>query len=87
MDFVAVMLFTQQVSNLECLFFFWLILILDFVLIKSQSGVGYKSVPYKKSMQRCFQPSKNEEITLPREFIFVLIVKEVQSKVGGWEKI
>ena len=38
-------------------------------------------------MQRCFQPSKNEEITLRREFIFVVIVKEVQSKVGGWEKI
>ena len=39
MDFVAVMLFTQQVSHLESLLLFQ---------IKSQPGVAYKSVDYKK---------------------------------------
>ena len=33
MDFVAVMLFSQQVFHLECLLFFW---------TKSQPGVAYK---------------------------------------------
>ena len=47
------------------LFLFW---------IKSQLGVTYKSVAYKKSMKRCFiWSSKNEEITISHEFIFVFI--------------
>ena len=40
MDFVAVVLFTQQVFHLECLLLFQ---------IKSQPRVAYKSVDYKKS--------------------------------------
>ena len=55
MDFVAVMLFTEQVFYLECLFYFWLLLIvkdcyLRFLLfwIKFQPGVAYKSFVYKK---------------------------------------
>ena len=43
MDFVAVMLFTQQVFRLECLLLF---------RVKSQPGVAYESVVYKKSIQR-----------------------------------
>ena len=39
MDFVAVMLFTQQVFHLECLLL---------IRIKSQSGVAKKSVVYIK---------------------------------------
>ena len=39
MDFVAVMLFTQQLFHLECLLF---------IRIKSQSGVAKKSAVYKK---------------------------------------
>ena len=42
MDFIAVMLFTQQVFHLECLLLF---------KMKSQPGVAYKSVVYKKSTQ------------------------------------
>ena len=41
MDFVAVMLFTQQVFHLEYLLLFW---------ITSQPGVAYESVAYKKSI-------------------------------------
>ena len=41
MGFVAVMLFTQQVIHLECLLL---------IRIKSQPGVIYKSVVYKKSI-------------------------------------
>ena len=61
MDFVAVMLFTQQVFHLECLLLF---------RIKSQPGVAYKSVDYKNTFN---ESSKNEETTLPHEFIFVFI--------------
>ena len=44
MDFVVVMLFTQQVSHLQCFFYsVWYVR-----LVKSQSGVAYKSVAYKK---------------------------------------
>ena len=45
MDFVAVMLFTQQVLNLECLLLFQ---------IKSQPGVAYESVFYKKAFNLLF---------------------------------
>ena len=38
MDFVTVLLFTQQVFHLECLLF----------QIKSQPGIVYESVYYKK---------------------------------------
>ena len=41
--------------------------------IKSQQGVAYKSVVYKKACNIVFQSSKNEKITLPCEFIFVFI--------------
>ena len=41
MDFVAVMLFTEQVFHLECLVLF---------RIKSQPGVAYKSVVHKNSI-------------------------------------
>ena len=45
MDFVAVMLFTQQVFHLECLLLFQ---------IKSQPGVAYKSVDFKKAFNVVF---------------------------------
>ena len=61
MDFVAVMLFTQQLFHLECLLLFQ---------IKSQLGVAYKSAVYKKAFNVVFESSKNEEIVLPHEFIF-----------------
>ena len=65
MDFVAVMLFTQQV-------FHWEGLLLLFC-IKSQPIVAYKSVVYKRVFNiLVFESSKNEKITLPHEFIFVL---------------
>ena len=64
MDFVAVMLFTQQLFHLECLLLFQ---------IKSQLGVAYKSAVYKKPFNVVFESSKNEEIVLPHEFVFVLI--------------
>ena len=42
--------------------------------IKSQPGVPYKSVAYKKRHYNVvFKSSKNENITLPHEFIFVFI--------------
>ena len=55
MDFGAVMLFTQQVFYLECLLLF---------RIKSQPGVAYKSVVYKKAFNIIFKSFKNEEVTL-----------------------
>ena len=64
MDFAAVMLFTQQVFHLEFLLLF---------RIKSQPGVAYKSVDYKKTFNVVLKSSENEEITLPHEFIFVFI--------------
>ena len=39
MDFAAVMFFTQQVFHLECFLL---------LRIKSQPGIAYKSVAYKK---------------------------------------
>ena len=36
MDFVIIMLFTQQVFYLRCLFFFWLLLKLEIVIISDQ---------------------------------------------------
>ena len=45
MDFVPVMFFTQQVFYLECLLLFQ---------IKSQPGVAYKSVDYKKTFDVVF---------------------------------
>ena len=76
MDFVGLMLFTQQVFHLEYVFFFfdsfWYLRLLLF-RIKSQPGVVYKSVVYKKACSVVFQSSKNEEMTLLHEFIFVFI--------------
>ena len=49
MDFVAVMVFTQQVFRLECYFdSFWYLRLLLFG-IKSQPGVAYKNIFYKKA--------------------------------------
>ena len=62
MDFVQVMLFTHHVFHLD----FRLLLLLLF-RIKSQPGVAYKSVVYKKAFNLIFKFSKNEEITLPHE--------------------
>ena len=45
MDFVGVVLFTQQVFHLECLLLFQ---------IKSQPGVAYKSVDNKKYLMLFF---------------------------------
>ena len=42
-------------------------------LIKSQPGVAYKNVVYKKVCNVIFQSSKNEEMTLSHEFTFVFI--------------
>ena len=64
MNFVAVMLFTQQVFHLECLLSF---------LIKSQHCVAYKSVDYKKVFNVVFQSSKSEEITFPHETHIVIL--------------
>ena len=49
MDFVAAMLFTQEVFHLECLLLFW---------IKCQSGVAYKSVVYKRAFNVVFKSLK-----------------------------
>ena len=57
MDFVAVLLYTQQV-------FFFLKCLLVFQI---------KSKCYKKLFNTDFLSSKNEEITLPHEFIFVFV--------------
>ena len=57
MDFVGVMLFTQQIFHSECFAFFWLLLILEIVniyQIKSRIGVTYKSVAYKKAYNAVF---------------------------------
>ena len=61
MDFVAVILFTQQVFYLDCLL---LRLNLSLVLL-------IKVLIIKKHF--VFQSSKNEEITFPHEFIFIFI--------------
>ena len=42
--------------------------------IKSQPGVAYKSVAYKKSCKSVLQSFKNEKMTLSHEFIFVFIL-------------
>ena len=46
---------------------------LSLFLIKSQPGVAYKRAFLKKACNIAFQSSKNEEITLSYEFIFVFI--------------
>ena len=70
MDFVKAMLFTQQVFHLECLFFCWYLGLLLF-RIKSLPSVAYKFRLQKKQVTLFFKSSKNEETTLPCEFIFV----------------
>ena len=56
MDFVVVRLFTQQVFQLQYLFFCEILLIIKDLLfrIKSLHGVGYKSVAYKKKNVKLF---------------------------------
>ena len=84
MDFVAVMLFTKQVFHLEYLLC-W---------IKSQSGVAYKSVVYKRAFNVVLRLLKMKKITLSCEFIFVIIwyfigailSEESCQKWEVWEK-
>ena len=52
MDFVAVMLFTQQVFHLKYLLLFQ---------IKSQPGVLYKSIDYKKYLMLFFSLLKTKK--------------------------
>ena len=40
--------------------------------IKSEPGVAYKIVAYKKECKFVLQSSKKEEVTFPREFIFIV---------------
>ena len=80
MNFVAVMLFTEQ-----CLLLLW---------IKSQPGVSYKSIVYKRAFDIVFKSSKNEKVTLPHELIFVfvwyfigvILSKKSCQKQGVWKK-
>ena len=52
MNFVAVTLFTQQVFHLECLLL---------IQIKSQSGIAYKSVAYKRNhLALLFSPKNGD---------------------------
>ena len=55
MDFVVVMVFTKQVFYLSCSLLFQ---------IKSQFGVAYKSVVYKRTFNILLKSSKKEKITL-----------------------
>ena len=75
MGILAIMLFTRQVSSLQCLFFdsLWYLRLLLF-WIKSQPGADYESVAYKKACNCVLWSSKHEEITFPCEFIFLFIL-------------
>ena len=63
--------------------------------IKSHPGVAYKSSFYKNAHNIAFQSSRNEEITLPHEFIFVFVwyflggdvVEQSCQKQGGQKRI
>ena len=72
MDFVVVMLFTQQVFHLQGLFFFYLQLIPYYYYFESNLSqvVDIKVLPIK-SYVFFLQSSKHEEITLLLAFIFV----------------
>ena len=50
------------------------LLINKILWIKSQPGVTYKSVVYKKSCKSVLQSFKHEKMTLPHGFIFVFIL-------------
>lgn len=50
MDFVAVMLYTQQVFNLQSFFFFWLFVILGIAIISNQISVWYIAAYTKKDV-------------------------------------
>ena len=62
--------------------------------IKSEPGVAYESVSYKKTSKVVSWSSKHEEITFPCEFSFVfnpyffgvILSKKVLSKVVGSDK-
>ena len=67
MDFVAVMLFTQQVFCLEFILFH----------IKSQPGVAYKIVDYKKAFNVVFGLLKmNKQLSCGFIFVFILFLLE-----------
>ena len=84
MDFVTVMLFTQQVFHLECLLF----------RTKSQPGVAYESVACKRAFNVALRSSKNEKTTLPHKFIFAFIScfigaifsEKSCQKLGVWKE-
>ena len=75
MDFVAIMLFTQQVFHIQYLFFFQIILIHALLLFgrKSQPDVSYKVLLIKECsvLSVVLYSCRHEEITVPHEFIFV----------------
>ena len=50
--------------------------------IKSQPGIAYKSVAYKKACNVVLQSSKYEEITLSHGFIFVFISYFLGGDIG-----
>ena len=94
MDFVAVMFFTHEALYLDCYYFesFSYLRLLLFQ-VKCQPGVAYEFF-YKKLCNFVFKSSKNEEITLPYELIFVFIryftgailSKRSGQKRGVWKK-
>ena len=92
MDFVAVILFTQQVFHLEWLFFF-ILLILKIIIVLDQVSVWccLQSDAYIKRHNVVFYSPKDEEVTLLYEFIFVVfhrgdIVKKNIVKNVGFRK-
>ena len=83
MDFVAVMLFTQQVFCLEFILLFH---------IKSQPDVAYKSVNYKRAFNVVFGLLKmNKQLSCEFIFVFILFLLQrhlcLATKPGGPEKI
>ena len=85
MYFVAVMLFTHQVFHLKCLFFFLLLLIRDTCYYFGSNlrlVLLMKVLFMKKVCNVVFQSSKNEEMTLPHEFIFLLIRYFIGTKLS-----
>ena len=95
MDFVAIMVFTQQVFHL-CLFFLLTSFAArDYYFESNHSLVLLMKVfVTKKACIVVLLSSKHEEMTFPREFIFVFIQyligaissEKILSKVGGSEK-
>ena len=81
MDFVAVMLFTQQVFHWEC-YFFLILLIYDINSYYFGSNLRLmlllKVLPIKMHV---FYSSQNEHIILPHEFIIGTILSKYTPKI------